>query len=455
MNNDTSPSIFNNIDETLNKFNYCSMGNSKLMEIQNIKGRITPERQYRECLINWQAVAGALKEYHFKNEQNDIKIKRQHIRIRQIDDKISKAQDSYERELLELDKESICLKLQELESTKKLTMPLVKDAWERLHLLEQTMKVLEEGGLRPFEEAELEYQRRKALQDLRAERIANQLGVSKGSIEWAHTYGADISEFLNPNSLEACIKNPEFSLEMPLNDRHLALVRNEEFVAKKNLLIAVPKKDNNEILGTNIDPMVFIYPHGIAWDKKFLYGYTYDEARNRLVEYAKEIGVEYIFFLDDDILMPQFGLLELYNSMVINDLDIVGGYYYQKLPNRMPTWGHSLPDKRHTVPEVEGQNKPVECNWVIPTGCMLIRMSVFDKIEKPYFNMIYDGGSKMTVGEDCYFITKCNSVGIKTYINPKVKCGHIDYANNRIYWGDQITPFVSGEQIVLDKGEDK
>jgi len=444
---DNSKSIFNNIDETLNKFNYCSMGNSYVMEQGSINSGITPERMYRNCLINWQAVAGALKEYHFNNERNDIKIRKQAVRLKQIDEKLSQTTDKYEKELLELDKESINLKLIELESTKKLTMPLVKDAWERLHFLEQNMKRLEEHGLRPFEEAELEYQRSKALQDLRAERIANQLGVSKGSIEWAHTYGADISELLSPNSLEACIKNPEFTLNMPLNDRHLALVRNEEFVAKKNLLIAIPKKNNDDILGTNITPEVFIYPHGMAWEKKFLPGYTYDEARNRLVEYAKELGVDYLFFLDDDILMPQFALLELYNAMVGGNLDIVAGYYYQKMNKRMPTWGHRLEDGKHIVPEVESATSLVPCNWVIGTGCMLIRMSVFDKIKKPYFNMIYDGKERMTVGEDCYFITKCEASGIKSYIHPKVKCGHISYDRNKIHWGDQVTEFRPGECI--------
>ncbi len=69
-------------------------------------------------------------------------------------------------------------------------------------------------------------------------------------------------------------------------------------------------------------------------------------------------------------------------------------------------------------------DKPFKC-YGVPTGCTLVKMSVFDKIEKPYFSFEYTKEGIMKMSQDIYFCKKVNKAGLEVWCDPTLEVGHI------------------------------
>jgi hypothetical protein len=161
-----------------------------------------------------------------------------------------------------------------------------------------------------------------------------------------------------------------------------------------------------------------------------VYGQPVDEARNTIVEKAKEAGAKYLFFIDDDNLIPPFALPRLLNLKT----KVASGVYYTK--NQPPTpviLKRDYPGgwDRWTYGEV------IDVDY-IGLGCALIDMSVFDEIEKPYFKYVKCGTDPKQgvphVGEDVYFCDKVLQAGHKIYVDTYVQAAHEDFANKTTYF---------------------
>lgn len=114
-------------------------------------------------------------------------------------------------------------------------------------------------------------------------------------------------------------------------------------------------------------------------------GHPVDVARNWIVEQAKNEKAQYLFFVDEDVTIPSHAVRQLLFHMEHNpDIGVIGGIVCHKAkPNapmvfrgngRGPYWDWKVGE----LFEITG----------IGMGCTLIRMSVFDEIEKPYFNTV-------------------------------------------------------------------
>lgn len=136
-------------------------------------------------------------------------------------------------------------------------------------------------------------------------------------------------------------------------------------------------------------------------------GVYIDENRNNIVE--KSTG-KYIFFLDSDIVLPSDALIRLLS----HNLDIVSGLYFN--------W--KFPHTPQAYIEVNGLYKPIlEYSGLmevdaVGAGCLLVKRSVFDSLEKPWFK-------KTELTEDFYFCRKARERGFKIYLDSTVKCGHL------------------------------
>jgi len=58
-------------------------------------------------------------------------------------------------------------------------------------------------------------------------------------------------------------------------------------------------------------------------------------------------------------------------------------------------------------------------------GCMLIKKSVFEKLEEPYFQYTPRSKTSLQKGEDYYFCEKAKDAGFKIFCDTSVICGHI------------------------------
>lgn len=213
-----------NLDKVLDTFDYCSLGNSLFQNKLVVDDGLTPERKYRNAQLNWHSVACALKEHHYNREKASIDIKRKLIELDIIEEKLQKSKGN-KRKLLELDKEEIQIKLQELDATYKLHMPLVNDAITNLKFFQKQMDDLRSQGLRNFEEAELDHHRIRATREAISERVANELGIDKGTMLYADSLGLNLQFLTDPKFIQTYFANM-VSIEHT-SDKSLGLLPND------------------------------------------------------------------------------------------------------------------------------------------------------------------------------------------------------------------------------------
>jgi hypothetical protein len=134
--------------------------------------------------------------------------------------------------------------------------------------------------------------------------------------------------------------------------------------------------------------------------------------RNMIVEKAKQAKCNYLMFLDTDMLYENDGIERLLKQ----DKDIIGGMYnFRRLPIE------------NLVRDFEGQKETFKVDF-LPTGFMLVKMEVFDKLEKPYFFFDYDDEHHLD-GDDSYFCRKAVKAGISLWCDPTIKLRHIGLYN--------------------------
>lgn len=148
------------------------------------------------------------------------------------------------------------------------------------------------------------------------------------------------------------------------------------------------------------------------------------EGRELLVDKAREMGAEYIFFLDDDTVVPSDTLLRLLQELESDpEAMVCGGIYTSKTTPPQPLVFKDLDDGVYWNWK-HGEVFPCFC---VGTGCMMIRLSVFDRLEKPWFKditwhesqgaptdeMVPENAGAYTMTDDVYFCSKLADIGAK------------------------------------------
>jgi hypothetical protein len=155
--------------------------------------------------------------------------------------------------------------------------------------------------------------------------------------------------------------------------------------------------------------------------------------RNKLVEQARELGVDYLFFVDSDIVLHVHTLRRLLG----HEKDIVGATYIQREePHRL--LGKSV-DGELLHEYLPG--KPIDTNALmevgaLPGGCLLINMKVFDAMEEPIFQTpahVTDG-TPWIEGEDYFFCRNARALNFSIWLDWGVSCSlrHIGQTHNEI-----------------------
>lgn len=136
--------------------------------------------------------------------------------------------------------------------------------------------------------------------------------------------------------------------------------------------------------------------------------------RNQCVEAAKLAKATHILFLDSDMLFP----VDVITRLLRHNKDIVGAMYSQRAAPFHPL-GVTY----------EGEHKNITqglCRMkIIPTGCLLIRLQVFDRISKPWFSTAIIG--EKIIGEDYYFCEQAQKAGFEIWCDGDLsrEIGHI------------------------------
>lgn len=179
-------------------------------------------------------------------------------------------------------------------------------------------------------------------------------------------------------------------------------------------------------------------PENIETVLKIIHAYNVADGRNDLVDIMFREKCNYIFFVDNDVVLPENALIDLYNMQWYFSV----GTYPRKEPQTITDtveyttlYNHNENNLNVYCPTFmpvncleKGKIIPVDCCGL---GCALIRADLFNRIEKPYFFFAHEGNpgknnyEEYCIGEDMYFCRKVLRAGIQIWAHGSVLCGHI------------------------------
>ena len=156
-------------------------------------------------------------------------------------------------------------------------------------------------------------------------------------------------------------------------------------------------------------------------------GYTIAENRAYLVYKAIENGCSHILFIDDDMVFP----VDTLDRLIDIGKYVVGvNSHGRKLPIKTTVTflEKDWTEDENGMPKLpEVPEALFECKEV-GGGVLLVDMSVFEKIDKPWFGFDQDNSGWVKQGEDGWFCQRCREKDIKIYCDPTLAIGHIgDY----------------------------
>ena len=158
--------------------------------------------------------------------------------------------------------------------------------------------------------------------------------------------------------------------------------------------------------------------------------YSVDVARNIIAKYAQEHKFDYIMWVDSDIIIPKDTLVKLLS----HEKEIVSGVYSYKRLNGGEVVAKRFIDKKKEdyqdikISEIKEASGLMQIDGM-GFGCVLTKVSVFDKIPFPWFIYTQD------MGEDIFFCRKAMNEGYKLWLDTDVICGHIGTVNYDIKKG--------------------
>lgn len=152
-------------------------------------------------------------------------------------------------------------------------------------------------------------------------------------------------------------------------------------------------------------------------------------ARNAITEGALQLGCDFLFFLDDDHVIdwdgsmgpnPRYGLLaKLLEHMRDETIGLVGVVYYHRGNECRPVMMKEGRDGAFywlRDDEITGGLQDVA---VQGGGCMLLRLSAFDRIKSPWFEPEFD------MGTDLQICKKMRDAGFRVCSDTSIHIGHV------------------------------
>lgn len=142
--------------------------------------------------------------------------------------------------------------------------------------------------------------------------------------------------------------------------------------------------------------------------------------RNQCAEAAKLAGATHMLFLDSDMVFP----IDTMTRLLKHNKEIVGAVYSQRAAPFHPLGVTYEGEHVHVTSGLKRMR-------IIPTGCLMIKMSVFDTLPKPWFTTKIEGEKIM--GEDYYFCEQAQKAGFEIWCDGDLSrdVGHI---GQRVYY---------------------
>lgn len=160
-----------------------------------------------------------------------------------------------------------------------------------------------------------------------------------------------------------------------------------------------------------------------------------DEARNLIVDMAKDNECKFLYFLDDDVVTPRYTVLALGNILEKHKDDgvmVATGIYCTKSFVPYPVIFKDGYSGNYLDWNVNEEFEVDACG----AGCMMINMELFEHLEKPYFKFTQDFVEDQGVigaSEDVNFCRAVKKAGFKIMAHGAVLCAHYCNEQNKFY----------------------
>lgn len=169
-------------------------------------------------------------------------------------------------------------------------------------------------------------------------------------------------------------------------------------------------------------------------------------ARKACVKHAIETGVDYLIFLDDDMIWP----VDMWHSLTMNaekhNLDMISGYYTTRKETPFPLIYSRQKDGQYSsyLPRVDKIGGIIPCD-ATGFGALCIKTDVFKRIPEPWFEL----PDSMT--EDIFFFNKCHDLDIPCHVHSGVPCGHCGEFGWCFPYKCDLEKAINGRIIHADK----
>lgn len=162
------------------------------------------------------------------------------------------------------------------------------------------------------------------------------------------------------------------------------------------------------------------------------------DARNKMTKRTIEVGSKYIFYWDDDTILPPLAIYTMHNILENNpDIGLVTGVYCTREDPPEPLLYKSMGDGAWYGFSIDPESPPEDIHGA-GGGCILARVEDVAKMEEPYWydeQVVNPEGVGQTVwGHDIRFIKNFREQsGKRTVVKGSILCGHWDAEKKRMY----------------------
>lgn len=200
--------------------------------------------------------------------------------------------------------------------------------------------------------------------------------------------------------------------------------RKEQADGLPKILIGVP---SNRDLPKETVACLFHLAEQVGYQNiVFMQNAMINQCRDAIVKTAFQRDYDYIFWVDDDMIIPPDAITKL----LAHDKDICSGLYFGR-GNYKPLLYDVRYDQSDDTYEIQQITEYKDNDLIkvggVGFGCCLTKVSALKRIwagmdgvpAGTCFDFI--GG----VGEDLSFAFRCLAYGIETWVDTSIKCGHI------------------------------
>jgi hypothetical protein len=147
-----------------------------------------------------------------------------------------------------------------------------------------------------------------------------------------------------------------------------------------------------------------------------------DVAENTAAQTMLDTDCTHLFLTENDMILPDDTLLQL----LAVDQPVVSGLYFLRNGDGVPCLYRrvqpgSSPWSQSPVTAFPTE-RPFRIDGCVGVGCLLVQRQVFETLAKPWFRLV--AGEH---GSDIYFSGRCREAGIPIWVEPRVRCGQIEY----------------------------